>query len=1160
MRFSRLSLHKYGHFDDCDLHFPKGELDFHVVFGSNEAGKSTTLSAAGDLLFGFPHGRAYDFRHDASLLRVGALLEDGKASLAVRRRRGNQNTLLDDAGLPVQEAALHGMLRGRSAEEFRTHFSLDHARLREGGRAMVDARGDLAQTVFAAGSGILHAQALLRDLQAEADAIWSPSRTRSTCKQAARDLAEAESRVKAALRKPRLWEKARDLRDGLVEARAKLEGERANHQSELRCMARRRALAVPVRQRANLLAEMAGLSAPAFDTAQEHLYEQTAQAITAAEIKLRAAEAAIAETTGARAAIEVDHTMLHHREAIDTLVATAGAAGEAERDLPGIEAELREALALSDRLIRDLGLAPGPPDVVLDRLPSPALLADLQDRATARQKLDTRLEEVREQLKLDRTALAQAQADLRALCSPPIRRTHTLALRRAQMAVAIAARLRERRRAVASTEKTLAAALQRLQPWSGSTQALAEVSPPAEGDVESAETAMLAAATAADDERRTLQRCAEKAERLALEMREVTASRRAVTSAELAAIREHRASAWAPLHAHIAAGGVLPDPHGAVAAYESAVKAADSLADERFETAADSARLTELGVGIELARLDVSQAQSRLASVQAVLEQRRQAWHAMLAAAGLPAMTPASARQWRTDQADALKKAEALLQAELAEADDQVEVQSARVGLAGLLSDHGAAPDDAASFTTVLDQAQALMDEAAAAASQRSALEAKVKSAEGSVAVSGHRIEELSVSVQNWALGWAEAGKAAGLTIAPGSTATLLPLFEQLRGKLGAAATLQRRIAGIARRRLLFDAEMFALAAACGAADVKLDAQVLTEQLRLRLAGALSDERAAQDLDELLRRKREEYRDARHSIEAAAHLLAPLMQMAGLPDRTGLAGAVQAARTAREMRGRLQELERFILDAGDGDMLEALLSEAEAADPVWLGQETARLQSLIDGLNLEIEKADRAVGEASHAFDALNVDSNEAALAAADQAQARAALQAEAEAYLAKRAQAVMLARAVDEYRKRHEDPLLGRASALFSRLTLGRYSKLDIDRSAEKPRLVGICSNGSSLVPVEGMSDGTADQLFLALRLSRLEQLLGAGVVLPFLADDLFINFDDQRAHAGFRVLGEVARRTQVLFFTHHEHLRAIAQDALGPHTVSLCELAAAA
>ena len=87
-------------------------------------------------------------------------------------------------------------------------------------------------------------------------------------------------------------------------------------------------------------------------------------------------------------------------------------------------------------------------------------------------------------------------------------------------------------------------------------------------------------------------------------------------------------------------------------------------------------------------------------------------------------------------------------------------------------------------------------------------------------------------------------------------------------------------------------------------------------------------------------------------------------------------------------------------------------------------------------------------------------------------------------------------------------------------------------------------------------MSEGTIDQLFLALRVASIEQSVKGGSVLPVLADDLFINFDDQRAEAGFRVLAELAQSTQVLFFTHHQHLLKIARKSLHPHETRICNL----
>jgi uncharacterized protein YhaN len=94
--------------------------------------------------------------------------------------------------------------------------------------------------------------------------------------------------------------------------------------------------------------------------------------------------------------------------------------------------------------------------------------------------------------------------------------------------------------------------------------------------------------------------------------------------------------------------------------------------------------------------------------------------------------------------------------------------------------------------------------------------------------------------------------------------------------------------------------------------------------------------------------------------------------------------------------------------------------------------------------------------------------------------------------------------------------------------------------------QLAGIRDDGRK-VTVSGMSTGSADQLYLALRVAAVEDHLSHSAPLPFIADDLFINFDDERAAAGFKVLSQLAQKTQVLFFTHHQHLLDVANAALG-------------
>lgn len=68
--------------------------------------------------------------------------------------------------------------------------------------------------------------------------------------------------------------------------------------------------------------------------------------------------------------------------------------------------------------------------------------------------------------------------------------------------------------------------------------------------------------------------------------------------------------------------------------------------------------------------------------------------------------------------------------------------------------------------------------------------------------------------------------------------------------------------------------------------------------------------------------------------------------------------------------------------------------------------------------------------------------------------------------------------------------------------------------------------------------NEGTRDRLYLALRLAAMELHLDKSKPLPFVADDLFVNFDDERSTAALEALRELSTKTQVLFLSHHDHL----------------------
>jgi uncharacterized protein YhaN len=96
---------------------------------------------------------------------------------------------------------------------------------------------------------------------------------------------------------------------------------------------------------------------------------------------------------------------------------------------------------------------------------------------------------------------------------------------------------------------------------------------------------------------------------------------------------------------------------------------------------------------------------------------------------------------------------------------------------------------------------------------------------------------------------------------------------------------------------------------------------------------------------------------------------------------------------------------------------------------------------------------------------------------------------------------------------------------------------------------LQGLRPSGE-LVGIAGMSDGTRDQLYLALRLAALELHVGQATPLPFIADDLFINYDDARSEAGLEALKGLSEQIQIIFLTHHAHLVPSVQRVFGKQT----------
>lgn len=150
-------------------------------------------------------------------------------------------------------------------------------------------------------------------------------------------------------------------------------------------------------------------------------------------------------------------------------------------------------------------------------------------------------------------------------------------------------------------------------------------------------------------------------------------------------------------------------------------------------------------------------------------------------------------------------------------------------------------------------------------------------------------------------------------------------------------------------------------------------------------------------------------------------------------------------------------------------------------------------------------------------------------------------LAGEVEQYIRLRTASFVLRKAVERYRSRNQGPVLEAARCLFAEFTLGSFSALRVESGVGANTLVGVRANRKA-VPLAGMSDGTLDQLYLALRVASLVHYFTAHEPAPFIVDDVLLNFDDERSAAALSALDTLSEKTQIIFFTHHRRLAELA------------------
>ncbi|MCJ2035797.1 YhaN family protein [Methylobacterium sp. J-068] len=1140
MRLLSLALERYGPFTDRTVTF-REDARLHVVLGANEAGKSSALSAVTDLLFGIETRTRYDFLHDMPQMRIGAEIRarDGRR-LGFRRRKGTKNTLVDAADAALPEDALAPFLGGLAREVFCRAFGLDARALRAGAAEMMDAEGEVGASLFAAASGLRGYSGLQAELEGEAAGIFMPRAAQSrTFYQALGRYDEARKAIRAGELRAGDW---RDLNAEIEAAGTRLAEIKANRGR----IAAEQARLTRLRRVGPLLQAIDAVDARA-EPAPIAMPEAWIDRLGLALAALRATGEAVTRTGAAAAEaaqalerVPVDEGVLARADEILEAFRGTDRFDKGGLDLPRIQGEA-DAFA---REIAQLAARIGLPDAeaLRARQPSDAartriegLIRDGRENAATIARLSQDLAARR----AERDRLAASMAESGALSDPA-------SLRADLRTFATLPRDLDRRDDLAATLAREAGLIRaqavRLSPPIPDLAAYDAGRPPsAEAVARFRRTldAVMRERDRAADRRDAAQ--AAVAQRLA-RLRAREAGRPIPTRADLLALRARRDGLLAAL------------PDGApddFARFGAALAEADRAADDLVSDAARVAEQASDAQSLETERAEAAAAADALAACEARLAEGDAAWREAWAPCGIEPAAPAEMAAWLTEVETLLDDRQTLETTRLEQARMAARVEACRAPLADL-SRRADLPDlDGLDVGRMLAR---VTDRIAELGLRWEAVrDAKIRAvdAAGQIARTEAALAEAHARETAWRAGWGAALGALGLAAGagPDEAESALVAWRAVPAALSERDNRLGRVNGILRDLEAYRAVVARLTESLAPDLAGLPPTAAMKALHARLQNALRGETRRAELA----RQRDAAEAARAQAERAA--LAAGADLAALMTE-GAAGtlppgtdpeALHARLTARraweaERAERRAELAR----AADGQAEADLRAERAALTGDDIEGLLANLAAEADDLD---QRGQRAFADRDrHERRRAELEGGTGAeLALAQRKAAEAELQTNARHWAVLKLASLMLGTAIGRHRAGQQDPLLTRSGALFRALTGGAFAGLAQDYDAsDTPRLAGRRATGE-LVPVEGLSEGTRDQLYLALRLAYLEDYASRAEPAPFIGDDLFLTFDDARTAHGLEALAAVGDTIQPILFTHHRHVADLARARLG-------------
>lgn len=1152
MRFDYIHLKAFGHFTDYLLSFDKSK-NFHLAYGLNEAGKSTILSSVTDLLYGFPKTTPYSFKHDNKQLRIeGQLRHVNGDKLRFVRRKGTKNTLLDINDSPLPEQKIQQFMNHLSRQQFTHMFALDHVRIREGGNKLLESGGHAGEGLFSAASGMNRIREVLDQVDKKTDSIFKKGRSGTPLinslvkkeRELIRIIAESQMRVKD-------W---KEIENKYHESEQRLQ-EILNKSKELefkqRKLRRQKLILPQVAKHKEYTMKMGELGeVPELPIDSHNQFQENKQTFLRAQKDKVRAEEQLKHLNSELAAIQIHAFILEKGPLIESLYKNVLTYENYLESKPGLEKEKQrweyQALQIAKNIDRSITLLetietlriPAETKHTIIELSKQKPLLD-QAFYVAVKEENTLAIEI-DELSKEQMSLVEVQ-DLDNL---------ELILEQVKREVRIEEELKQLVSESQRQEALLEFMIRTLPLWTKNREALLEQKFPMNESIKKYVVLFRDFEDSIARFNKSIEEEQRKMEENIRHIRDLERMEGIPTETELHGMREHRDYGWEMIRSKLSQTedteeiAVFTKGRSLEHVFEKAMYKADKASDQMRVQAEKVGEKNKLLGDIENSKRMIEEYLSNQEKVWMEWEACKKEWQNCWAQTGISPLEPEEMLEWinKLQQinessirymevlSEVQQKKEKLthLKQTLTEILEKLEVTAKQDTLLDLLN----------RSVTTIKYLQVMKTKRENNAIQLKQIEKKRVEKEV-------KKERIQLELRQWNDSWKQ--NIQGLIAKPdASVAVVIQLLELVEHCLSAYTKMKDTEKELIEVNLSID--QFRNEAEILINDYfkhlqSMPIHMAVSQLHRELIDAQKNKSTAIAMEKQAKQFIDRIQECKEEMERAADKQEELRKLAGCKAEE-LGQVISNFYENRQYQLKLVEIEEKLLSDGEGMTLVQLFEEC-VLDLDHISVELKHIEEELQFLDEEKISVSKGHGVIQKEYEEKITGHNMTALLAGQKKESIvSSIEFHADQYYLLKMASMLLKRGIEYYREMNQSPILISAGQIFAKVTLNKYHDVTVDyNEKDEPILVGIREDGER-VSIEGMSDGTKDQLYLALRLASIEKYVQENEPIPFIVDDILIHFDDERAKETLKVLLELSKKTQVIFFTHHSRLIELMKD----------------